>query len=162
MKYIDADLLRKEIEFAWSVYNNPHRVVHGIADAFRQDGRAAMCEDILKKMDSLQQEQQEDLASLINEATNVAKRIVDRDSFYNTLPQNLRNKYTSKAWREILEAITTMKEQEQPDVDFEKELKNERTKLLDTFGPMNGEQSLAIKNFARHFYELGLNARKEE
>lgn len=61
MKYIDAELLRKEIEFAWSVYNNPHRVVHGIADAFRQDGRAAMCEDILKKMDSLQQEPDKNL-----------------------------------------------------------------------------------------------------
>ena len=56
-KYIDADLLRKEIEFAKSVYNNPNRVVHGVADAFRQDGRAAMCDDILKKIDSLQQEQ---------------------------------------------------------------------------------------------------------
>ena len=46
---------------------------------------------------------------------------------------------------------------------FEKELENEKTKLLDAFGPMNGEQqSLAIRNFARHFYELGLNAKKEE
>lgn len=53
-------------------------------------------------------------------------------------------------------------QQEQPEVDFEKELKNERAKLLDAFGPMNGEQSLAIKNFARHFVEVGLNARKEE
>lgn len=51
-KYIDADLLRKEIEFAKSVYSNPQRVVHGIADAYRQDGRAAMCDDILKKIDS--------------------------------------------------------------------------------------------------------------
>lgn len=59
MKYIDVDLLRKEIEFAKSVYSNPERVVHGIADAFRQDGRAAMCDDILKKLDSLQQEQPE-------------------------------------------------------------------------------------------------------
>lgn len=57
MKYIDADLLRKDIEFAKSVYDNPKRVVHGVADAFRQDGRAAMCDDILKKIDSLQQEQ---------------------------------------------------------------------------------------------------------
>ena len=56
-KYIDIDLLRKEIEFAKSVYNNPNRVIHGVADAFRQDGRAAMCDDILKKIDSLQQEQ---------------------------------------------------------------------------------------------------------
>lgn len=50
---------------------------------------------------------------------------------------------------------------EQPEVDLEKELKNERTKLLDAFGPMNGEQCLAIRNFAHHFYELGINARKE-
>lgn len=56
MKYIDADLLRKEIEFAKTVYEHPNRVVHGVADAFRQDGRAAMCNDILKKIDSLQQE----------------------------------------------------------------------------------------------------------
>ena len=58
-KYIDADLLRKEIEFAKSVYDNPKRVVAGVADAFRQDGRAAMCDDILKKLDSLQQEKPE-------------------------------------------------------------------------------------------------------
>lgn len=46
-------------------------------------------------------------------------------------------------------------QQEQSEVDFEKELKNERAKLLDAFGPMNGEQSLAIRNFAHHFYERG-------
>lgn len=47
-------------------------------------------------------------------------------------------------------------------VDLEEELKNKKTILLDLFGPMNGEQSLAIRNFARHFYELGLNARKKK
>ena len=57
MKYIDAARLKAEIEFAKSVYDNPKRVVHGVADAFMQDGRAAMCDDILKKIDSLQQEQ---------------------------------------------------------------------------------------------------------
>lgn len=60
MKYIDADLLRKEIEFEKTVYDNPNRVVHGVADAFRQDGRAVMCDDILNLIDSLQQEQQEE------------------------------------------------------------------------------------------------------
>ena len=58
-KYIDAELLRKEIEFAKSVYSNPNRVVHGVADAFRQDGRVAMCDDILKKIDSLQRKQEQ-------------------------------------------------------------------------------------------------------
>lgn len=61
----------------------------------------------------------------------------------------------------ILNIIDSL-QQEQPEVDFEKELKKERAKLLDAFGPMNGEQCLAIRNFARHFYELGLNARKED
>ena len=65
------------------------------------------------------------------------------------------------AFGEVLLEIYSL-QQEQPEVDLEKELKNERIKLLDAFGPMNGEQSLAVKNFARHFYEVGLNARKEE
>lgn len=56
-KYIDAEKLIMEIKFAKSVYDNPKRVVHGVADAYRQDGRAAMCDDILKRIDSLQQEQ---------------------------------------------------------------------------------------------------------
>jgi hypothetical protein len=62
---------------------------------------------------------------------------------------------------DLLPFVTSL-QQEQPDADFEKELTNERTKLLDAFGPMNGEQCLAIRNFARHLYELGLNARKGE
>lgn len=53
MALIDKETIRKEIEFAKSVYSNPKRVVHGVADAFRQDGRAAMCDDILKSLDTL-------------------------------------------------------------------------------------------------------------
>ena len=47
-KYIDADSLRAEIKFAKSVYDNPKRVVYGVADACRQDGRAAMCDDVCR------------------------------------------------------------------------------------------------------------------
>lgn len=57
MKYIPVEKLIAEIEFAKSVYDNPKRVIHGVADAFRQDGGAAMCDDILKKIAPLQQEQ---------------------------------------------------------------------------------------------------------
>lgn len=57
MKYIDSERLRAEIKFAKSVYDDHKRVVHGVADAYRQDGRAAMCDDILKKIDSLQQDE---------------------------------------------------------------------------------------------------------
>ena len=59
MNYIPAEKLISEIKFAKSVYDNPKRVIHGVADAFRQDGRVAMCDDILKKIASLQQEQPE-------------------------------------------------------------------------------------------------------
>lgn len=56
-KYIDADRLRAEIKFAKSVYDNHKRVVYGVADAYRQDGRSAMCDDILKRIDFLQQDE---------------------------------------------------------------------------------------------------------
>ena len=46
--------------------------------------------------------------------------------------------------------------------ELEEEIQGERKKLIEAFGPMNGEQVIAIKDFARHFYELGLNARKED
>jgi len=111
MKYIDADKLKKLIDEKWKE----------LADKGVKDGGGKYEIEIytylsvLRLIDSLQQEQPDDLASLISEATNVAKRIVDWDSFYNSLPQNLRNKYTSKAWREILEALSTMKGQKQPE-----------------------------------------------
>ena len=64
--------------------------------------------------------------------------------------------------KEVEKEIIEKLQKNQSEMDLEKELKNKKTILLDLFGPMNGEQSLAIKNFARYFYELGLNARKEE
>lgn len=49
---------------------------------------------------------------------------------------------------------------EEEPVDLEKEIENKRrTMLLNLFGPMNGEQGLALRNFARHFYELGQKRR---
>lgn len=66
------------------------------------------------------------------------------------------------AIKDILASIDSL-QQEQPEVDLDKELKNKKATLLDdAFGPMNGEQSLAIRNFARYFYELGKIARKEK
>lgn len=119
----------------------------------------------LAKQYSDKQEQPDDLASLISEATNVAKRIVDRDSFYNSLPQNLRNKYTFEAWCEILEALSTMKGQKKPEVDIEKEAKE----CWDYIFPMGWDKNSRMViiyeefiAFARHFCNLGLNARKED
>ena len=104
MKYIDADKLIAEIEFAKSVYDNPKRVIHGVADAFRQDGRAAMCDDILKKIASLQQEQ--------------------------------------------------------PEVDLEKEIEQYTIGFIGELKCYK-DWTPRIARFARHFYELGLNAKEE-
>ena len=46
--------IRAEVESQRDVYNHPNRVIHGVADAFRQDGRAAMCNDILAILDAIQ------------------------------------------------------------------------------------------------------------
>lgn len=52
-EYINIDDLKKEIESSRDIYNHPNRVVNGVADSFRQDGRVAMCNDILNKLESL-------------------------------------------------------------------------------------------------------------
>lgn len=109
MRYIDAYKLIAEIEFAKSVYDNPKRVIHGVADAFRQDGRAAMCDDILKKIASLQQEQ--------------------------------------------------------PEIELGKEITPSLVEnMLCEFGVQSIEDvdSECLADIARHFYELGLNAKKEQ
>lgn len=59
MNYIPADKLKAEIKELESVYSSKKRVIHGIADGFRQDGMAVMCDIILKIITSLQQEQPE-------------------------------------------------------------------------------------------------------
>lgn len=172
MKYIDAEKLNADLD-KW---------VKTMADAKGDysDGVRFAIQHFIFLLASLQQEQPDDLASLISKATNVAKRIIDRDSFYNLLPQNIRNKYTFKAWCEILETLSAMKGQEQPEVDLEKITKYSKIKELpDGFEKewlcyyhKNPEYNSA-KFFhlpliereyiiARHFYELGLNARKEE
>jgi len=161
MKYIDADRLRAEIE------KLKGQLIRGACAAMIE--METNCKDeayneVLSFIDSLQQEQPNDLASLISEATNVAKRIVDRDSFYNSLPQNLRDKYTSKAWCEILKALSTMKEQEQPEVD-EDFFFDEVLKVYDgndKYPPRSEEELTMLEIIARHFYELGKQAMKEQ
>lgn len=64
------------------------------------------------------------------------------------------------AYESILSFITSL-QQEHSEVDLEKEIE----KWFDVFGEAweNGEWSTNdIRSTARHFYELGLKARKEE
>lgn len=116
MKYISAEKLIAEIEFAKSVYSNPNRVVHGIADAFRQDGRAAMCDDILKKLDSLQQEQPKGNLEYWLEHFGMPKENID-----NCITQ-IAQGYGACRYLEGIqhgaEAVNEIAKQEQSEVDF--------------------------------------------
>lgn len=82
----------------------------------------------------------------------------DIDEHFGILAENLPEEIEeeSKHTEVWLEGRTIFEQDvKKPEVDLEKEIKKRRTILLDVFGLMNGEQCLAIKKFARHFYELG-------
>ena len=59
----------------------------------------------------------------------------------------------------VLETIASL-QQEQPEMELEKAL-DEYYKNAD-FGPSEAIEYETHKDIARHFYELGLNAKKEE
>lgn len=140
MKYIDANKLIAEIKFAKSVYDNPKRVIFGVADGFRQDGRAAMCDDILKKIASLQQEQPQ-LPGIEDHG------IPGKD-------------FIPVEWVDACEMYGKWKivKLDQPEVDLEREIKNYlATKCA-------GDDEPSVSEIARHFAEWGaihLNVRKE-
>lgn len=76
----------------------------------------------------------------------------------DSLPKSHAGNIMGDALRGVLVCITSL-QQEQPEVDLEKEM----DKFYDS--PLwEGENVswMTYTRIARHFYELGLNARKEE
>ena len=74
------------------------------------------------------------------------------------------DEYYEIAKSEIIDIITSL-QQEQPEVDLEKEITPSLVEnMLCEFGVQSIEDvdSECLADIARHFYELGLNARKEE
>lgn len=69
------------------------------------------------------------------------------------------------AYDETSTLITSL-QREQPEVDLEKEIENEWRKCHPTDEGMGDESALLVieqfHQITHHFYELGLNARKEE
>lgn len=139
MKYIDADKLKAEINKRYREYRTKSK-----GDKY-YEGMADSLDYFEQFIDSLQHEQPEEICSkCIHHRKN-------DDCYYP---------YGGMQWRINENGVYECtgfceKEQKRPEVDLEKEIKNKKTILLDLFGPMNGEQSLAIRNFARYFYELG-------
>lgn len=136
MKYIDADRLRAEIKFAKSVYDDPKRVVYGVADAYRQDGRAAMCDDILKRIDSLQQDE-----------TQVDKMLSSQiwweEQGWIMIPPDATVEGIDSLLREVKKKL----QQEQPEVYLEKEIIRYQREVMD--------RDTTVRDVALHFFELG-------
>lgn len=152
MKYIDAEKITCLLDAKYKEFVGKAKIkgYTTLQYQYMADGI-----DIAEQLiDSLQQEQQEKKkVKFVFPKFLYARTTNNKTIDVSYAPQSL----------DAIEYIRSDSiQQEQSEVDFEKELKNERAKLLDMFGPMNGEQSLAIRNFARHFVELGLNARKVE
>lgn len=157
MKYIDAEKLKKEIERLKQPFKKD------IEDGVYPTYLCALL-DFDELIGSLQQKLIPDTDVLQTELINLLKKYRIGEETAITMADRIADTYGAQRYMDgLCDGLNEEDlKQEQSEVDLEKEIKNERTKLLDAFGPMNGEQCLAIKNFAHHFYELGLNTRKEE
>lgn len=165
MKYISAEKLKAEIKTlkgrkGFLPFENME-----ITDAYMARGIQLACDDIVSLIDSLQSEQS-DIIEHICLCAGIPAPFMDGNQWCILKGDNIQVGVVGFGDTKEDALINFIKDipiqQEQSDVDFEKKLKNEKIKLLDVFGPMNGEQSLAIRNFARHFWNNRFYARKEE
>lgn len=160
-KYIDADKLKAEIEryenTAIDAYNPKGE------DADFWHGKVVACEDIKTFIDSLQQEQPIQVCTLTWKDINDLERII------NNVHYEFRNGIGEKSFgEEVLERFREERDEQEPEEDLEKEV----SKWWDAFFKepdfkFRKHRAHIVTNdeiikLARHFYELGLNARKEE
>ena len=150
MKYINADKLIAEIE---KRLKNIRDYMSGVGmkykgpKYFKAQGKESAYDTLLNIINSLQQEQP-DFPTTDEEV----------EKALSTIPKvELPDKYKTPDW--------LFEKQEQPEVDLEEEidrfLKSEESTTYENAGPYK----VAVKDtkkIARHFYELGFNARKEE
>lgn len=144
-KYINAGKLIKSVNRYRDNAKAAFNPIEDDADYYK--GKIAACEDIQKSIISFQQEQPED---------SKGKFVFPKFLYARTLDNKTIDVSYAPQSMDAIEYVRNNSAEVQLEVDFDKELKNKKATLLwDAFGPMNGEQSLAIRDFARYFYELG-------
>lgn len=142
-KYIDAEKLIAEIE----------RRLSELSD--NCIGHRHAYKNILSFIASLQQEQpdNEDIDKVAQELYEHLYELKRR----NNVPTNLYDKKEIiDLWKAGIEYGRNHPKKEQPEVDFEEEVES----YLDGF--IKTPTRTYFRNAIRHFYELGLNARKED
>lgn len=165
MKYIDADKLNAEIkrykqEAAIARFDNAGEN----ADYFQ--GKVDLCNDLTHIIASLQREQPDGYNRAMLEVKSKVDKLYDETSIG-------LNEYDAGLYNGIAETCMKLRgfikarisSQEQPEVDLEKEIDafwNPRFNLgWDEHSALSMNHS-GFASIARHFYELGLNARKED
>lgn len=157
MKYIDADKLKARIE-KYLTYDN------SIDTAF-YIGRRDAERSILDLITSLQQEQPNAYDIAMLEVKEYVDKLYDDTSIgLNEYDAGLYNGIidTCMKLRGFIKARTS---KEQPEVDLKREITPSLVEnMLYKFGVQSIEDidGETLAELARHFYELGLNARKEE
>ena len=158
MKYIDAEKLKNLIDKKWKELADKNVKVGG----GKWDAEISTYLSVLRLITSLQQEQpMPDSTKLIELWHDDKEKLKEKD-------------FRDDPWRLAYNAFMcgfgrgiAVKQQEQPEVDLWKEIHryfNPHGMSLQ-FDRSKGNTILKpdqLFNFARHFYELRLNARKEE
>ena len=159
MKYIDTEKLIAEIEAlkhrkGFLPFENTE-----ITEAYMARGVQFTCDDIVKIIQSLQQEQPE------------VDLVAELEHHLATTPKEQLGKEWKELepWNNIGPTVQEFLYGKQPEVDLEKEINIEISKwtCYEEIGfgarynakPFDGKD---IEKIARRFYNLGLNARKEE
>ena len=172
-KYIDAGKLIAEIEALKRRKGFlPLEKFPEITEAYMARGVQFTCDDIVNLIRSLQQEQPKEM--YFAPLNRLIKKIPSEswNDTVNNYARKLRDCLIREGYRKDAELLqgyisymngnnvpmTTMDEQEQPTVDLEKE--------IESFFPESYFETAIdfddVVDIARHFYELGLNARKED
>ena len=156
-KYIDAEKLKKSIgnyvEGAHAALNP----IDGNADYYK--GKIDACKDIQEFISSLQQEQPMPDSTKLIELWHQDKEMLKEKDFRDDPWRLAYNAFMCGFGRGI-----TVNKQGQPEVDLE-QFDKDVTKIWGRCAaePNDSIACLHIETFnevARHFYELGLNARK--
>ena len=147
MKYIDAEKLKSLIRERYNIYKI------GQHSPFR-NGKVETLRETIELIDSLQQEQSKD---------SKGKFVFPKFLYARTLDnKTIDVSYGPQDMTAIEYVRNDFVEQVQPEVDLEKEYKEWWENKVS--GNVNIKHTMEwyMHETARHFYLLGLNARKEE
>lgn len=165
MKYIEIEKLRVEIERRLAAYQKNFDNADNKIARLSTDGRISSLKALLPFIDSLQQEPTPDTDVLHTKLVNLLKTYRIGEETAITLADRIADTYGAQRY---MDGICDGLKQEQPNIDLEEEVKEYFKGYwpgMKTPEACNHQMVFtppAIMRMIEHFYELGLNTRKED